>query len=478
MGETTCKVFTPPEIVSYMLDKIGYIHDLYGKKILENSCGTGRFLREIARRYIIDARKSGKTDEEIKRGLERDVHGIEKERDIYDKCLNNLDNMAAQLGIRDVRWNVRLSDALTLKTEPIYQFVVGNPPYITYYNMPEEDRKLIKSRYESCKRGKADYYYAFTEAALEALASDGVMAYLIPNNFMKNRYSEGLRKYILPYLIELEDFKFERIFEGRLTSSAIIVCSKRQNSPTFLYTDREKAGDVETNNTYISKNSLKGKWVLDRELDHIGEKKRFGDCFKVSAPVATLLNQVFVIKDFKENEKWIEKDGFRLEKSGLRPAASPKSMQYKEKNYIIFPYYYESNKLCRYEEGQFVKLYPQITGYLTQYAQKLSERKADKKSKWFEFGRSQALAHINQEKLMLSTLITGKVKYYRLDKYTVPYSGMYIVPKDGYTIEQAEQVLDSEEFYRYIQAVGIHANGKTYRVSPRDIANYVFEEKW
>lgn len=32
MGETTCKVFTPLEIVKYMLDKIGYIHNLYGKK--------------------------------------------------------------------------------------------------------------------------------------------------------------------------------------------------------------------------------------------------------------------------------------------------------------------------------------------------------------------------------------------------------------------------------------------------------------
>ena len=287
MGETTCKVFTPLEIVEYMLDKIGYIHNLYGKKILENSCGTGHFLCEITRRYIIDARKSGKTDQEIRRGLERDVYGIEKEKDIYDKCLNNLDDIAAQFGIRDVKWNVQLSDALTVKMEPIYQFVVGNPPYITYYNMPEEDRKLIKNRYKSCKKGKADYYYAFTEAALEALASDGVMAYLIPNNFMKNRYSEGLRKYILPYLIELEDFKFERIFEGRLTSSAIIVCSKQQNSLSFLYTDREKKGVLEKGNTYIAKNGLKGKWVLDREFDIIRGKRKLGDCFKVSAPVAT-----------------------------------------------------------------------------------------------------------------------------------------------------------------------------------------------
>nr|WP_304971865.1 N-6 DNA methylase [uncultured Acetatifactor sp.] len=135
MAEKTCKVFTPPEIVSYMLDKIGYVNHLYGKKILENSCGTGRFLCEIIKRYILDGRRTEKTDVEIKGGLERDITGIEKEPDIYKECWDNLDRTAMELGIQDVQWNILIGDALKSNVDPIYQFVVGNPPYVTYYNL-------------------------------------------------------------------------------------------------------------------------------------------------------------------------------------------------------------------------------------------------------------------------------------------------------------------------------------------------------
>lgn len=469
MGEKTCKVFTPLEIVNYMLDKIGYTKDLYGKKVLENSCGTGRFLCEIVRRYIIDGRKTGKTDEVIKRGLENDLKGIEKENDICQQCKNDLDNVALELGIRDIQWNLQVGDALKLKCEPVYQYVIGNPPYITYYNLSKEDRELIRKDYVVCKNGKADYYYAFMEAALKALAENGAMIYLIPNNFMKNQYSEELRKYILPYLKELEDFKFRRIFENRQTSSAIIVCSKEEKQETFLYIDSETK---ESHRIY--KDMLYGKWNLDVLSIKTDNGRKFSEYFKVSAPVATLLNEAFVIKDFKESHDWIEKDGYKLEKEGLRPAASPKSRQYKEQNYIIFPYYYISDSYFRYTEEEFTKKFPQITAYLQQFMEKLSKRDVDKNSRWFEYGRSQALAHINQKKLMLSTLITGKAKYYYLDERTVPYSGMYIVPKENYTIEQAEQILNSSGFHDYIKSIGINANGKTYRISPRDVGNYSF----
>lgn len=473
MNEKTCKVFTPPDVVNYMLDKINYINNLYGKRILENSCGTGRFLGEIVGRYIIDARKNGRSDKEIKNGLETDIQGIEKEKDIYLICKSYLDSIAYEFGLKDINWNIRLGDALKIKYTSDYQFVVGNPPYITYYNMSVEDRELIRQKYTVCEKGKADYYYAFTEAALRVLAPDGIMAYLIPNNFMKNRYSEELRKYILPYLYELEDFKFEKIFDNRQISSAIILCSKQSKKDEFVYIDRESKS-----RRNIFKKELHGKWMFDIVSEGMEEKKRFGDCFKVSAPVATLLNEAFVIKDYKEKDTWIEKDGFKLEKKGLRKAASPKSMQYKENNYIIFPYFYEARRCCKYEEERFLDLFPEIAAYLGQYSDKLLKRKSDKNSKWYEYGRSQALEHINQEKIMLSTLITGGVKYYTLEKATVPYSGMYIVPKENYTIKQAEQILASQDFYEYIKSVGIHANGKTYRISPRDVEDFIFKEQW
>lgn len=472
MGEKTCQVFTPPEMVNYILDKIGYTQQLYGKRILENSCGTGQFLCEIVRRYITDGRKNGMSDGCIKKGLTRDIKGIEKEQTIYQQCIANLNKTAAEFGIMDVIWNVELGDALTGECSPVYQFVVGNPPYITYYNLPVEDRKLIRERYLVCRQGKADYYYAFTEAAIRSLAEGGVMAYLIPNNFMKNRYSNALREYILPYLKELEDFKFKKLFESRQTSSAIIVCEKNIDERSFLYKDHETGKEQ-----IIKKEDLYGKWTLNLPYLKSGNGVKFGDCFQVSAPVATLLNDAFVIKDFREFDDCIEKSGYRLEREGLRRAASPKSLQYAEKNYIIFPYYYREGRCCRYTEEEFTNRFPQIASYLRQFKTELSKRNADNKNCWFEYGRSQALAHINQRKLLLSTLITGEVKSYSLDVETVPYSGMYIVPKNDHTIEQAEEILRSEAFYNYIKEVGIHANGTTYRISPCDVGNYLFERK-
>lgn len=471
MGEKTCKVFTPHKMVNYILDKIGYVEHLYGKKVLENSCGTGHFLCEITRRYIIDGRKHGLSDEVIKKGLSSDIRGIEKEKAIYDQCIANLNKVALEFGITDISWNVVVGDALAMENSPIYQFVVGNPPYITYYNLSIEDRKMIRDRFAVCKQGKADYYYAFTESAIKSLSEDGIMAYLIPNNFMKNRYSDAMRKYILPYLTELEDFKFKKLFENRQTSSAIIVCTKNADSESFLYKDVETGKQQN-----VKKEFLQGKWTMNLSYSDAACQIRFRDCFRVSAPVATLLNRAFVIRDFKEYDDYIEKDGYKLEREGLRLSASPKSLQCAEKNYIIFPYYYKDGNCCRYTEDDFKRRFPQITAYLKQFEVELSKRKTDKNSKWFEYGRSQALAHIDQRKLLLSTLITGEVKLYTLDTETVPYSGMYIVPRENYTIEQAEDVLRSQEFYSYIKEIGIHANGKTYRISPHDVGDYVLKE--
>lgn len=53
-----CQIFTPDDIVKDMLDHLGYSDNLYGKTILECSCGNGQFLKEIVRRYIKDSKRS------------------------------------------------------------------------------------------------------------------------------------------------------------------------------------------------------------------------------------------------------------------------------------------------------------------------------------------------------------------------------------------------------------------------------------
>ena len=74
------QIFTPDWVVNMMLNKIGYIPsaDIHDKHIIDNSCGDGAFLVEIVDRYIkhgILNRDISKN--ELKKGLEKYIHGIE-----------------------------------------------------------------------------------------------------------------------------------------------------------------------------------------------------------------------------------------------------------------------------------------------------------------------------------------------------------------------------------------------------------------
>ena len=54
-----CQQFTKEYIANEMLDLLGYRKSVYGKKILENSCGEGNILCLVVERYIQNAYEEG-----------------------------------------------------------------------------------------------------------------------------------------------------------------------------------------------------------------------------------------------------------------------------------------------------------------------------------------------------------------------------------------------------------------------------------
>ena len=69
-----CQQFTSEEIADDMLDFLDYQHNLYGKTLLENSCGEGNILCLAVERYIQDAFVQGYKSDDIVFGLERDIY--------------------------------------------------------------------------------------------------------------------------------------------------------------------------------------------------------------------------------------------------------------------------------------------------------------------------------------------------------------------------------------------------------------------
>ena len=159
-----------------------------------------------------------------------------------------------------------------------------------------------------------------------------------------------------------------------------------------------------------------------------------------------------------------------LECEILRPAATPRRLSKDIIEKIIFPYKYENDELIRYSKEEFEMSFPKVTSYLREQKKILDKRKSD--GEWFEYGRSQGLKFMNQEKLMISSVITEKVNVYKLDSQTIPYSGFYIIPIAEETLDFAKEILESKEFYSYLETRAINASGKSIRISVNDVKNY------
>jgi adenine-specific DNA-methyltransferase len=198
--------------------------------------------------------------------------------------------------------------------------------------------------------------------------------------------------------------------------------------------------------------------------------------FSASISIATLFNKAFVIKEFQEVEdgNYVTVNNSRIEKDVVKVAVSPRSLNYGKNELIIFPYYYKNGILQKYGIDEFEQKFPEATRYLKLYEKNLLERDSDKSVKWFEYGRTQALSHLDQEKLLLSTVVTKKVRVYELSKECIPYSGIYITSKGKFPLKFAKEILESDDFLNYVRSIGINANGLSLRITVKDINNYVF----
>lgn len=467
-----CQVFTPENYVRELLDSVGYKQHLYGKKILENSCGDGNILIAVVQRYIDDCVANGLSKMQIESGLAKDIYGVEIDPEQFKKCIENLNKVLKKNNISRIEWKIFNVDYLRWKDQPQFQFIIGNPPYITYSELTKEEQTYVKQNFDTCAKGKFDYCYAFVEKSIKSLAEDGKMAYLIPSSIFKTVFGMNLRNFIKPYITVIKDYTQERVFDNALIKSSIVVLDKQRQQSVLYYRDMTLNRE-----TCIPIEQLTGKWFFTENVTN--GIHRFGDYFKVSHVVATLLNEAYVIKeeDYQETEEGFLCKGHNIEKIMVRDTATPRSLRYHKNEKIIFPYLYEDGHLVRFRDGEFETNYPGTAAYLNEFRDDLDKRQSDASTQWYEYGRSQALTGLDCDKLLISTIITENVVVYRLDRKCIPYAGMYIVRRgdnNEYTFEDAIRILESGDFRQYVLDVGIHISGSSVRITSKDVEGYRF----
>lgn len=466
-----CQVPTPPEYVEELLDRVGYVQDLYHRSVLENSCGDGNILKEVVKRYIISARQEGYGDQEIVEGLQKHIIGYDADPKCVKRCVFNLDQTALEYGLSGIDWNVKEQDYLKCPGRK-YQYIIGNPPYITYHDLGIEQRDLLRERFLGCKQGRFDYCYAFVEAGLRDLADDGCLAYIIPYSILRNGSAEEIRNLIKADLKELIDLKGIQVFPNTVTSSVIILCDKKERSSVTYHNKKDGFHKM------IDKRSLNGKWIFEK--GPVGHR-RFGDHFKVSNSVATLCNEVYVFRTDELDDRFYYVGEDRIEKEIVFDAASTKSEKRYDKDHrghdkIIFSYKIGDRCVTHYEEDELKEKFPGCYVYLMRYKAKLLKRRLSKNVKWFEYGRSQAINDVVGPKLILSMVITNKVSVYGVSDHAIPYAGAYIksFPDNGMSLKEAKEILESDDFFAYVKNCGTPTTTSSYRVSVKDIGDYCF----
>lgn len=479
------QVFTPPAIVTQMLDEVGYTadSDILTKKIMEPSFGAGVFLTEIVRRLISAGQEAQYPPAAISDLLSRNVYGIELDSALYDSTLKSLNTFVEESGIPAVAWKLEQGDTIVLKSkhEKSFDFVVGNPPYVRIHHIPEEQRQTIKNfRFAT---GTTDLYIVFFELGLELLNDTGKLTYITPNSFMKNHSQKGFRKHLIEHglLKGLSDYRSEKIFSDADTYATITYLSQESNEQVH-YSLVENGTTVSSTISYQAMLLNPGAAWNFADPDKIMESqvslpRSIDEVMSVQYGVATLRDKLYIDNCPILGEETTLIHGYPVENRILRPVV--KGSTYKGgpvAGRAIFPYLLVDGKYVPMDEEALRSEFPLAYKYLTAHRSELEQRSMEKNSTWYQYGRSQGLNATDKPKVVFGHVIrpSKPVSTYLLPAGTLVYSGFFAVPKPGCDVAEARSVLEEPDFVRYAKIVGKDMSGGFVALTAKHLKAYRF----
>ena len=186
-------VYYTPKAIAEFIVKLYSSEQI--ESVLEPSCGEGIFvecLKESCKDFASVPVK----------GIDIDTNAISKLQKQYEQYTNTY------FGCVD------FYQFYELDNNQKYSHIFGNPPYIRYQYLTEEQRE-IQSRIlkdNGIKPNKLiNAWVCFMVAAVRLLEDDGNIAMVIPAEIMQVKYAESLREYLSEYLSEITIVNFQKI---------------------------------------------------------------------------------------------------------------------------------------------------------------------------------------------------------------------------------------------------------------------------
>lgn len=458
----TGQVFTPKYIVEEMLDYSGYNNpSIIGKHIIDNSCGDGAFLHVAVSRYCNESIKAGRPLSEIKQDLETYIHGVDTDKDAIRDCSENLSRAAEGFGLQDVKWDLYNRSALSMKMfNGKMDFVVGNPPYVRVHNLDSTYDEV--KRFKFANGGMTDLYLAFFELGFKMLNPHGKLCYITPSSWLNSLAASNMRQYILSAqnLVSLTDLEHFQAFEHTTTYTLISLFAMDKKGKEFDYfvfngqtgrrefVDRLSVDDCHINSYFYLSDKKNLKMLRDiktkKSIKHVSVKNGF----------ATLADKVFIGEDIPESDITIK----------VVKASTAK--WYK----CLFPYD-RNGKLL---PPDVVMAGPLIKQHFEAHKDDLLKGR-NYYSRYYEYGRTQALQDVWKNKIAINTLIRTE-KDIKIEKVSAGeglYSGLYIISQRDIPFEDIRNIIITPDFAAYVRLLKKYKSGGYYTYNSKDIEEYI-----
>lgn len=405
--------FTPTYVVDFIIKETSPKNN---DKCLDPSCGCGAFLIGLVEYYQKTFKKS------VKETINENIYGS----DILNynvkrsKIILSLFGLLNNEIIEETDFNIYNQDSLKANWENKFEIIVGNPPYVKFQDLSDDNRLYLIDNWKSIENGTFNLYFAFFELGHKLLTKNGKLGYITPNNYFTSLSALSLRQYFLQNkcVTRIVDFRHKKVFDAQ-TYTAITFANKKINDSILF----DKIKDEQSCSDFLisangSPNYLKNldvkKWRLlkTQEQENIKIIERIGtpikQLFNIAVGIATLKDEVFFVDSANEKNGYLtkttENGTFLIEKEITKPVY--KISQFKiqkdiENNTlrIITPYHANSKTAVPILEDEFKAKYPKCYEFLLSEKEKLEGRDKGKKvfSPFYVWGRTQGITRFGKK---------------------------------------------------------------------------------
>lgn len=399
--------FTPDYIIDFIINEV---KPQENHKNLDPSCGCGAFLIGLCEYY---RQTFGRL---IKSIIKENIYGS----DILEYNINRTKLILSVYALQndeileDTDFNLYHQDSLKANWNLQFDNIVGNPPYVKFQDLSDENREYLIKNWATVEGGTFNLYFAFFELGYNLLKPTGKLGFITPNNYFTSLAGESIRRYFQQKkcVSRIIDFTHKKVFDAQ-TYTALTFLNKQVNEVITFdrlkdgYSPKDFLPIANGSPNHLSELNPK-KWRLlktDEQknikiIESIGTP--ISKLFDICVGIATLKDEVFFIDGKKsENEYYIkttDKGVFEIEKEATKAVYKISDFGNQEESEnnsrrIICPYNIKNGVAIPISESDFKKKFPKCYAYFLTEKETLSNRDKGKVNfePFFVWGRTQGL---------------------------------------------------------------------------------------